>query len=219
MEGLMLKIYACLLLALLTFLSGCAVKIVPEAVPGGTLSPDGRSLSLTRGAVTITARVVDEEIYNNAEGLITSLQVEINNQGESEVAFDNDSFLLLEENGTQYFAVTPEKVRQMLTKESYYLLPYPYVGFYYLEDYEKSAFKNSTDTTRSSLPYYYEMYPEDLFAKALPMGTVIPKAKVSGLVYFQADMGRLKSFRLQVYGKGSSKSAPPDFVFPFKVVK
>jgi hypothetical protein len=29
----------------------------------------------------------------------------------------------------------------------------------------------------------------------------------------------MKSFRLQVYGKGSSKSAPPDFVFPFKVVK
>jgi hypothetical protein len=63
------------------------------------------------------------------------------------------------------------------------------------------------------------MYPEDLFAKALPMGPIIPGAKVSGLVYFQADQGRLKSFRLQVYGKGSSKSAPPDFVFPFKVAK
>lgn len=212
----MQKIYAYLLLVALTILSGCAVKIVPEAVPGGIISPDGKSLSLTNGTVSISAGVVDEEIFNNTQGMITSLQVEIENKGDNEVIFDNDSFLLVSEDSRQFFAVSPEKVREMLAKETYYLLPYPYVGFYYLEDYEKAAFKNSTNT---SLPYYYELYPENLFAKALPLGPVIPKAKVSGLVYFQADLPDLKNFRLLVYRKGSSKSAPPDFVFPFRVSK
>lgn len=212
----MQKITTCLLLMALTILSGCAVKVVPEAVTGGIVSPDGKTLSLTRGDVTISAGAVDEEIFTNTEGLITSLQVEINNSGESEVHFDNDSFLLVDGDNRQYFSMTPEKVRQMLAKETYYLLPYPYVGFYYLEDYEKAAYKNSTNST---LPYYYELYPENLFTRALPMGPVIPKAKVSGLLYFQADLHALKSFKLQIYRKGSSKSAPPDYQFPFRVVK
>jgi hypothetical protein len=212
----MQKLYTCLLLVALTVLSGCAVKVLPEPVPGGIVSPDGKSLSLTNADVSITATVVDEEIFNNTQGMITSLKVEITNGGESEIVYDNDSFIMVDGDNRQYFAVTPEKVRQMLAKETYYLLPYPYVGFYYLEDYEKAAFKNSTNT---SLPYYYELYPEELFVKALPPGPIIPKAKVGGLVYFQADLYTLKSFRFLVYRKGSSKSAPPEFAFPFRVSK
>ncbi len=212
----MQKISTCLLVLALVVLSGCSLKVVPEAVPGGIVSPDGKSLSLTRNDVTITVGAVEEEAFANAEGLITSLQVEITNSGESEVLFDNDSFIVVDADKRQYFSVPPEKVRQMLTKETYYLMPYPYVGFYYLEDYEKSAYKNSTNT---SLPYYYEFYPENLFTQALPMGPLIPKAKIHGLVYFQLDLAAQKAFALQVYRKGSSRSAPPDYLFPFKVVK
>lgn len=217
MEGPMRKSYSSLLLILiLAIVTGCAVKVVPEAVPGGMISSDNKSLSLTRSGVTITVGAVDEEIFTNTEGLLTSLQVEINNGGESEVFFNNDSFILVSADNRQYFSIPPEKVRQMVTKETYYLLPYPYVGFYYLEDYEKAAFKNSTNSTT---PYYYELYPENIFARALPMTPVIPKAKISGLLYFQADLAALQAFSLQIYRMGSSKSAPPEFSFPFKIVK
>jgi len=212
----MRKFYVCMLFVWLSILSGCAVKIVPASVPGGTLSPDGNSLTITSGKVSITAGVVEEEIIGNQDRTVSSLQLVISNQGESEVAFDADSFLLLDTDNRQYFALSPEKVRQVLAKDTYYLLPYPYVGFYYLEDYEKSAFKNTTETT---LPYYYELNPQDLFARALPTGTVIPNGKISGIVYFQADVTALNSFRLQVYRKGQSKAAPTDFVFPFRVAK
>ena len=212
----MRKLYVCMLFAWLLMLSGCASKIVPEMVPGGTLSADGSRLSITSGNLSITAGVVEEEIIGNQDRTVSSIHLEISNQGESEVVFDTDSFLLLDTDNRQYFALTPEKVRQVLAKDTYYLLPYPYVGFYYLEDYEKSAFKNSTD---SSLPYYYELNPQDLFARALPAGPVIPKGKISGIVYFQADVHELKSFRLQVYRKGQSKAVATDFVFPFRVAK
>lgn len=211
----MLKTFLGLLLLSFT-LSGCAVRIVPEAVPGGVIAPDGKSISISKGDLTISAGVVDEEVFNNTQGLITSMRIEIENRGDREESFDNDSFVLVDGENMQHFSVAPEKVRQMLTKETYYLLPYPYVGFYYLEDYEKAAFRNSTNT---ALPYYYELYPEALFAKALPMESIIPKAKIGGLLYFQMDLHSQKSFRLHVYRKGSSKSAPADFVFPFVVAK
>lgn len=212
----MRKFYVCLLFVWLFMLSGCAVKIVPDSVPGGTLSADGNSLTIVSDKVSITAGVVEEEIIGNQDRTVSSIHLEISNQGDNEVFFDTDSFLLLDTDNRQYFALSPEKVRQVLAKDTYYLLPYPYVGFYYLEDYEKSAFKNSTETT---LPYYYELNPQDLFARALPAGPVIPKGKISGIVYFQADVQSMKSFRLLVYRKGQSKASSAEFVFPFRAAK
>lgn len=212
----MRKFSVCMLLTSLILLSGCAVKIVPDAVPGGTLSADGTRLSLTKGNISITAGVVEDEIFGNQDLAVASIHLDIDNRGDSEVVFDTDCFILLDKDGRQYFALTPEKVRQILAKDTYYLLPYPYVGFYYLEDYEKSAFRDSTDT---SLPYYYELNPHELFTKALPAGPVIPGAHISGLIYFQAEVEAMQPFRLQVYRKGQAKSTVPDFVFPFRVAK
>jgi hypothetical protein len=107
-------------------------------------------------------------------------------------------------------------MRQMLARDTYYLLPYPYVGFYYLEDYERAAFKNSTN---SNLPYYFEIRPQDIYTKALPSEAIIPNARIKGLVYFNVDIERLTSFRINLYAKGASKSSEPAFIFPYRVVK
>ena len=140
----------------------------------------------------------------------------IQNNRQSEVIFDNDCFILLDADKRQFYPLTPEKIKQMLAKDTYYLLPYPYVGFYYLEDYERASFKNSTST---NLPYYYELYPQDLYIRAMPTEPIIPGATVKGLLYFHADIHSFPSFSINVYRKGASKSAVPDFTFPFKVVK
>jgi hypothetical protein len=118
--------------------------------------------------------------------------------------------------GQQYSTLTPEKLRQMISKESYYLLPYPYVGFYYLEDYER-AYSNAT--INSQQPYFYEVYPQDIYTKAFPDEAIIPKAKVSGLVYFAISLTDKTGIKLLMYKKGSSKSSPPDFSFPFSIQK
>jgi hypothetical protein len=207
-----------LLMLILFIISGCSsIKVVPDTLAAGIVNQQNNTITLSRDNVVITAGCSEPDMINyNVEGMVSSFNIEIQNLGESAIAFDNDSFLLIDSENRQYFALTPDKVRQMMAKDTYYLLPYPYIGFYYLEDYERASFKNSTN---SNLPYYYEIYPQEIYSRSLPAGAIIPKAKISGLVYFQAEILSLKSFRLVVYKKGTLKSAEPDFSFLFRVLK
>lgn len=197
-------------------LAGCSVKIVPEPVPSGTINERENSITISKGSTVVTVSPADPDMLNyNLESMVASFNVEIQNKGDREISFDTGSFILIDSNNRQYYALTPEKIRQMLAKDTYYLLPYPYVGFYYLEDYELAAFKNSTN---SNLPYYFELRPQDIYTKALYSEAIIPNASIKGLVYFNVDIESLASFRINLYGKDTPKSEP-DFTFPFKVVK
>jgi len=171
------------LLALLQFtlFAGCtAVKVIPQPVPDGSINLTDNSQTISRENLVITISPAETDMVNyNIEGMIASFNVEIQNHGEKAVAFNKDSFILIDSTSSQYYPLTPEKVREMMAKDTFYLLPYPYVGFYYLEDYELAQFKNSTS---SNLPYYFELYPQDLFTKALPVEPIIPKAKIKGLL-------------------------------------
>lgn len=211
-------------LALLTIISvflllgGCStVKVVPEQVANGRVNLSDNSQTITHNGTEISVRV-DETGINayNLEGFVTAFLVSINNASGSEIAFSEDSFVLADENNRQYNLLTPDKVREMLKKDSYYLMPYPYVGFYYLEDYQKTSFYNRSN---SSLPYYYELYPQDIYSKALPMVPVIPGMKVEGLTYFKFDPADHKNLKLLIFSKGMSKSSTPVFMFPFKIEK
>jgi len=206
-----------LIILALTILAGCSIKVVPEPVAAGTINEKENSITLSKEGTVVTVSPADPEMLNyNLEGMVASFNVEIQNNGEKEISFDPDSFILIDSNKRQYYALTPEKIRQMLAKDTYYLLPYPYVGFYYLEDYERAAFRNSTNT---NLPYYFELRPQDIYTRALSSDAIIPNSLIKGLVYFNVDVGTLKSFRINLYNRGASKSSEPAFIFPFKVVK
>lgn len=207
---------------LISFLSilvtGCSsVKIMPELVTNGRINPADNSQTVGSKGIEITVRA-DEAGINayNLETPVTSFMVSIKNSSDAEVAFSEDSFILVDDKDLQYSLLTPDKIRDMLKKDSYYLMPYPYVGFYYLEDYQKTNFYNRSN---SSLPYYYELYPQDIYTKSLPLSVVIPGMKIEGLTYFKIDPYNHQSVKLLVYRKGASKSLPPDFVLPFKIVK
>ncbi len=212
----MKKLSFCILLAL-TVLAGCSIKIVPDNVSNGIVNVKDNSITLSRDTTVVTVAPVDSDMINyNLESMVASFSVEIQNNGDKEISFENESFVLIDSDKRQYYSLTPDKIRQMLAKDSYYLLPYPYVGFYYLEDYELAAYKNSTN---SNLPYYFEIRPQDIYTKALPAEVIIPNSKIRGLVYFNVDIATLSSFRINMYSKGASKSSEPAFVFPYKVVK
>jgi len=198
--------------------AGCSsVRVVPDTTTGLRINAADGSLTAVDKGVEIAARADETSISGyNLDSIITAFMVSIKNGSSGELAFSEDSFVLVDETGLQYSLLTPEKVREMLKKDSYYLMPYPYVGFYYLEDYQKTSFYNRFN---SSLPYYYELYPQDLFTKSLSMTTVIPDMKIEGLVYFKIDPAMHQAFKLLVYRKGASKSSPPDFTLPFKIVK
>ena len=198
--------------------SGCSsIKVIPEPVENGIINAADNSQTISKNGIQIKANVSDSAINAyNLEGTVTALQLTIANTSSNEVAFSDDSFVLVDDRGLQYALLTPERVRELIKKDSYYLMPYPYVGFYYLEDFQKTSFYNRFN---SSLPYYYELYPQDLFTKSLPLTAIIPGMKVEGLVYFKIDPAAHQQIKLYIYRKGVSKSAPPEFIFPFKIVK
>lgn len=199
-------------------LSGCsAVKVLPEQSANGRVNSVENSQTITSRDLEVAARVDETGInsYNLAE-TVTAFHLTIRNISDGEISFSDDSYLLVDESGLQYSILTPENVRAMLQKDSYYLVPYPYVGFYYLEDFEKTSSYNKFS---SNMPYYYDLYPQDLFTKALPTTAVIPGMKVEGLVYFKIDPAAHQHLNLLVFRKGASKSSPPEFSFPFKIVK
>lgn len=199
------------------FLTGCALKVVPQQVPQGVVNPADNSQTITRDGITIRVANSDREMVSyNLDGTVTAFDVAIHNQTDRQVGFGVDSFILLDDQNRQYLPLTPERVKEIVSRDSYYLIPYPYVGFYYLEDYERIS--SHTDTG-SQLPYYYEVYPQDIYTRALNADTVIPGARAEGLVYFRIDLATTKELKLLVFRKGASKSAPPDFTFPFAVSK
>ncbi len=199
-------------------LAGCSsVKVVPEQIVNGRINTTDNSQTIISNGVEVTARVDETGINSyNLESTITSFHLSIKNTTDSEVIFNDDSYLLVDEGGLQYSLMTPEKIRTMLKKDSYYLVPYPYVGFYYLEDFEKTTAYNRFNSTQ---PYYYDLYPQDIFTKALQASAVIPGMKIEGLAYFKIDPAAHQHMKLLVFRTGAPKSSLPEFTFPFKVVK
>lgn len=186
-------------------------------MPSGIINQKEHSQTFTRDSISVTVAPAEPDMINyNLQGVVASFDVLIHNASATEVAFDNSSFLLIDSEKRQYYPLTPDKIKEMLAKDTYYLLPYPYVGFYYQEDYELAQFRNSTS---SNLPYFFDLNPQDVHLKALPAEPIIPQASIRGLIYFNADISSMNSFTVNVYRKGTSKSTPPDFAFPFKVVK
>lgn len=197
--------------------SGCTLKVIPQPVPQGVIDPTDNSQMITKGGISIRVANADPQIVSyNLEGTVSAFSVSIDNKTDREISFDANSFLLLDDQGRQYEQLTPEKVKEYVTKDSYYLLPYPYVGFYYLEDYEKTAYYSATN---SQLPYYFEVYPQDIFTKALDARSIIPGAKAVGLVYFRVDLPGIKEVKFLVYKKGTARSSTADFSFPFIIKK
>ena len=197
------------------FLTGCSLKVVPRQVSQGVVNPADNSQTITRDGIAIRVANSDREMVSyNLDGTVTAFDVAIHNQTDREVGFGVDSFILLDDQNRQHLPLTPERVKEIVSRDSYYLIPYPYVGFYYLEDYERIS--SHTDTG-SQLPYYYEVYPQDIYTRALNADTVIPGARAEGLVYFRIDLAATKEMKLLVFRKGASKSSPPYFTFPFAV--
>jgi len=206
-----------LMISLLLFAGCSSLKLVPDSVKDGIINEKDASLTINKDNISVTVMSGDMQIASyNLDGNVSSFYVIVDNQTNSELTITNDTFLLIDSNGRQYFPLTSEKVKEIIAKDSYYLIPYPYVGFYYLEDYERSSFSNRFTSDR---PYFYEVYPQDIYTKAMPTGAVIPKAKVAGLIYFRINLEGKERVTLKLFNKNTSKSSPADFDFPFKIVK
>lgn len=124
-------------------------------------------------------------------------------------------FLLKDGDGRQYRSINPEQVREIVSKDTVYLIPYPYVGYYYLEDHKRASHE---DAFSSSLPFYAEYHPQDIFTRALTEEPILKGSKVSGVVYFIADLEKSDYAEVLVFRDGTT-SGEPLLKFPFAIKK
>jgi hypothetical protein len=205
-----------LLVSMLLLCSACSVSVNPIATPTGIINSEEKSLTETQDGVSFTVKLDQLSVapYQHVEN-ITSFHVNINNQTESQVSFPSKAFLLRDGNGQQYRSITPERVREIVSKDSVYLIPYPYVGYYYLEDQRRVAYE---DTFSSSLPFYAEYHPQDIFTNALTEEPILKSSSASGLVYFIANLEQTNYAELLVF-PNQEVSGEPLLKFPFAIEK
>jgi len=146
---------------------------------------------------------------------LTSFHLTIDNRTDREITIPLEAVLLKDGEGRQYRSITPERVREIVSKDTVYLIPYPYVGYYYLEDQVQGSTRQAM---ASSLPFYAEYHPQEIFTRALPAVSILPHAKVAGVVYFIADLTRSDRAELLIFS-GAQLQGEPRYRFPFNVEK
>lgn len=206
-----------LILAILP-LCGCSVlTVVPQPTGTANLAPGGKMLMENRNDVAVSVGYQDTSLVSQSpvDNLIAFV-VTIENNSNQEVSIPLASMILIDASGHQYRPETANKVVDMVKQKSPYLVPYPYVGYYYEQD---NARAGSINAMTSSVPYYAENQPQDIFTQALPDEAVIPGAKITGLVYFVADLSTTSSLDFRIYPAGAAMTGTPLYSFAFSIEK
>lgn len=206
-----------LLAVLILFLSSaCSVNIAPIATPTGIINLEEKSITESRDGVAFTVKLDELSVasYQMVDN-ITSFHITIDNRTGKQVLFPPQAFILKDGSGHQYRAITPERVREIVSKDSVYLIPYPYVGYYYLED---QAMITHADTFSSSLPFYAEYHPQDIFTRALTEAPILQRSKAAGVVYFIADIETTDYVELLLFPDAKT-SGDPVAKFSFAIEK
>lgn len=203
-------------LLILLLCTACSASLSPVATPTGTINLEEKSLTEVRDNIAFTVKLDELSVapYQRIDN-ISSFHVTIDNRSNSPVTFPPQNFLLKDGDNRQYRSISPERVREIVSKDTVYLIPYPYVGYYYLEDQMQAA--NNQEFT-SSMPFYAEYHPQDIFTQALTEEPILKASKVSGVVYFIADLENTDSLELQVF-RNKELSGEPLARFPFAVEK
>ncbi len=206
------------ILLLFFLLSACAtLKIVPQAQTGSQV--DQESLAVTREIdnISVTVRLADVSVRPAPiEQNYCSFWIEINNQRSSLLPISFKDFTLVDAEGYQYAAHEPAGLVALLKPEVPYLVPFPYVGYYYLGDAERGS---AADQFRSKSSFATSRRPELIELEALPEDQLLPHSKVAGKIYFSAELRTMRSFNIhyQVGALPGQKTFP--FNFSFSVEK
>lgn len=200
------------LLANLLVLAGCSAALVPQPQGDYRLDNRNQSLSAERDGLVISAAIADFEVapYRITDNLC-SFSLTVQNRTGQPTTLAVDRLILIDQDGRQYRPLKPAAVVELTRRDSAYLIPYPYVGYYYLQDREHFSFDNSLT---SNAPFYAENHPQDIFIQALPQGKILPDATVAGMVYFAVDLSAMTEAELRIYSSAKMVD-PPQFSFRF----
>lgn len=210
----------CQLLLLLgvLFLTGCTgIKVIPRTMPNASIDSASQTITAGQNDLTVSAKVQDLDFGPyTGQNNVTSFYVVVANTGKADRTVPLSAFMLFDQDQHLYRPLEPERVTALTRQEANYLIPYPYVGFYYLQDSAEFDFASQTS---SSFPYTPTKRRPDAETDALPVGAIPPGAKMAGMLYFNIDLYEKKSVNLTLRLSEEGDQPASDFSFLFDVVK
>lgn len=211
-----MKLYIPILfLALL--LSGCGVQVVPRTSGNIALGADKETVTATEDDLTISVKVQDLDFGPyTGQNNITAFYVKVTNKGKNERSVPLAAFMLFDQDRKVYRPLEPERVSALTRQEANYLIPYPYVGFYYLQD--STDFDYATQSA-SALAYSPQKTMASAESYALPVGAVPSGAHIAGMLFFNIDLYEKKFVELTLQLQDIGGDQETKFSFLFDVVK
>lgn len=198
-------------------LSGCGVQVIPRTSDQVSLDVDKKTVIATENGLTLSAKVQDLDFgpYTGVNN-ITAFYVKITNNNQEERTVPLASFMLFDQDKTLYRPLESDRVTALTHQEANYLIPYPYVGFYYLQD--STDFDYATQSA-SNLEYSPHKTLASAETYALPVGSIPSGANIAGMLFFNIDLYEKKSVDLTLQLPSDGSVPETKFSILFDVVK
>lgn len=205
-------------LSFFVLLTACASMVIrPVPQTNSQIDTNGQRIVQTVKGVELAAKLHEISVRPSpAQQNYCSFWVEVSNRRNVLLPLSYSDFLLIDAQGRQYQAADPAELVETLTDTSAYLIPYPYVGFYYLEDSIRSQ---QNTQFRSEKSYFSSRRPEYLKMEAIQSVDVLPAAKVVGAIYFPAELRTMTGFQLRYQLGALPGQKPYQMSLPFAVEK
>ena len=198
-------------------LSGCGVQVVPRTSAQISLGADKDTVTATENDLTVSVKLQDLDFgpYTGVNN-ITAFYVNITNNSQAERSVPLAAFMLFDQDRKVHRPLESDRVTALTRQEANYLVPYPYVGFYYLQD--STDFDYSTQSA-SSFAYSPQKTLGSAEAYALPVGAIPSGAHIAGLLFFNIDLYEKNFVDLTLQLQGEGNVPETKFSFLFDVVK
>lgn len=200
----MKKIFFLMLLCFLVY--GCSSKIEPLATKDVTLIKEKDTLTSTKENTKVDVKVSSPSpIFYGMTDTFMIFDFKIENLSDRELVVRKEDFVLLDDKKHQAYALTPDEIAKIVEQNLFYLIPYPYIGYYSesLNYYEGRYLYNP------QAPHVYPVSPKEMYLEALPFEKILPKANIKGKVYFKKKLSEAKSLNLKVFNKEN------EYIFDF----
>lgn len=204
---------------IISVLSGCGVQVLPRNTTQMLIGSDKETVTASENKLTISAKVQDLDFGPfTGENNITAFYVTVANNGIEERSVPLAAFMLFDQDKKLYRPLESDRVAALTRQEANYLIPYPYIGFYYLPDSAEFDYKTQSS---KSLSYFPQRTPvlTDAYAYALPVGLIPSGASIAGMLFFNIDLYEKKFVDLTLHLQGEKNLPETKFSFIFDVVK
>ncbi len=195
------------LITLIFIFSSCAAKLEPVVTKDVTFIKEEEMLTSTKDNKKVDVKIAyPTPIFYGMDDTFVMFFVKIENLSDSEIKISKEDFVLLDEKMSQSFALTADEIAKIVEQNLFYLIPYPYIGYYSesLNYYEGRYLYNP------QAPHVYPVSPKEVYLEALPFEKILPKANIKGKVYFKKKLSEAKSLNLKVFKQVS------DYLFDFQ---